>query len=153
MKHYIAHIGEPKIDDTHENVGYQQKITRCGKHTDYGGLTLLFQDSLGGLEVQTLDGWTQATPIEGSIVVNIGDLLQFWSAGKYRATPHRVIVDSTTSQSSRYSVAMFIHPNHDTLIKPLGNLTTNCEQNEEINTWVNTAKDHINKRFVETYLK
>ena len=86
-------------------------------------VTYVLQDSLGGLEVQTLDGgtqWTQAPPIEGSIVVNIGDLLQFWSAGKYRATPHRVVVDSTTSQNSRYSIAMFVHPNHDTLIKPLG---------------------------------
>ena len=125
-------------------------------------VTFVLQDSLGGLEVQTLDGgtqWTQAPPIEGSIVVNIGDLLQFWSAGKYRATPHRVVVDSTTSQNSRYSIAVFVHPNHDTLIKPLGKLIGSSSNNfgkqeTEIEpSWASrTAKDHINKRFVETYL-
>jgi len=153
-QHYSA-------DEQNEVGQNRQKITRCGKHTDYGGLTLLFQDSLGGLEVQTLDGgtqWTQAPPIEGSIVVNIGDLLQFWSAGKYRATPHRVVVDSTTSQNSRYSIAIFVHPNHDTLIKPLGKLIGSSsnfgKQETELEpSWASrTAKDHINKRFVETYL-
>ena len=49
----------------------------------------VFQDSLGGLEIQSQEKWVKAPPIEGTIVVNIGDLLQFWSGGKYKATPHR----------------------------------------------------------------
>ena len=66
----------------------------------------LLQDSLGGLEVETFEGeWAEVRPIDGSIVVNIGDLLQFWSNDKYRATPHRVIVDSKTSHYSRYVMA------------------------------------------------
>jgi isopenicillin N synthase-like dioxygenase len=57
--------------------------TRCEEHTDYGGLTLLYQDShCGGLEVQTIDGnWIAATPIPNTIVLNIGDLLSFWLEG------------------------------------------------------------------------
>jgi len=137
------------------------KITRCGKHTDYGGLTLLFQDSLGGLEVQTLDGsqWTPMPPLEGTIVVNIGDLLQFWSGGQFRATPHRVIVDQQTFNQSRYSMAIFIHPNHHTAIKPLNskalcNTKSNTEMLTEHQQDNNTksAWEHIKQRFSQTYL-
>ena len=122
-------------------------------------LLLSFQDNLGGLEVETLNStedeanqWTRVSPIEGSIVVNIGDLLQFWSAGKYRATPHRVVVERATSHQARFSMAVFIHPDHDTDISPLtsqaaGKLMipiTNDGKSQ-------TARDHINRRFAETY--
>ena len=103
---------------------------------------------MGGLEVETLHSgsmWAKAPPIEGSIVVNIGDLLQFWSGGKYRATPHRVIVDGETCNQGRYSIAVFIHPNHDTDIRPFGKSMMENQPKR-------TAKDHINKRFAETYL-
>jgi isopenicillin N synthase-like dioxygenase len=102
------------------------------------------------LEVQTLDGlkWVKAPPLKGTIVVNIGDLLQFWSSGKYRATPHRVVVNSETCNQSRYSIAIFIHPNHDTAIRPLGKMiekTTNQDNQ--------TALEHIKRRFSETYTR
>ena len=49
-----------------------------------------FQDQLGGLEIQNRNGtWVKAKPIPNTIVINIGDLLEFWSSGRYRATPHR----------------------------------------------------------------
>ena len=56
--------------------------------------------------MQTLDGsqWTPMPPLEGTIVVNIGDLLQFWSGGQFRATPHRVIVDQQTFNQSRLGI-------------------------------------------------
>lgn len=142
-------------DSSPEPPPQQQKITRCGKHTDYGGLTLLFQDNLGGLEVETLNSneqqqWTRVSPIEGTIVVNIGDLLQFWSAGKYRATPHRVVVDRATSHQARFSMAVFIHPDHDTDISPLTSQLMIPMTNDEKSN--KTARDHINRRFAETYL-
>ena len=46
--------------------------------------------------------WVKATPIPGTIVVNIGDLLQYWSNGRYRATPHRVVVEKETMAVPRY---------------------------------------------------
>ena len=50
---------------------------RCGEHSDYGTITLLFQDSLGGLEVKGVEGkWINADPVPGAIVVNVGDLLE-----------------------------------------------------------------------------
>ena len=109
---------------------------------------LCFQDSLGGLEVQTLDGnqWAKAPPIEDTIVVNIGDLLQFWSGGRYRATSHRVIVDGQNCKEARYSIAAFIHPNHDTPIKPFHDHVIRGSQQKK------SALEHIKQRFSETYL-
>ncbi|KAJ1536097.1 hypothetical protein HK405_015383, partial [Cladochytrium tenue] len=53
---------------------------RAGPHTDYGTITLLFQDDAGGLEVQAKNGdWIPAVPVPGAVVVNAGDLLQRWS--------------------------------------------------------------------------
>ncbi len=46
-------------------------LTRCGDHCDYGTITLLFQDAIGGLEVKDVgEGWIRAPPIEGTILVN-----------------------------------------------------------------------------------
>ena len=86
-------------------------------HTDYGCLTLLYQDSTGGLQVQDAHGeWLMATPIDGTFVVNVGDLLARWSNDRFRSTPHRVV---NRSGRTRLSTALFIDPNRDTLIEPV----------------------------------
>lgn len=86
-------------------------------HTDYGCLTLLYQDSTGGLQVQGHDGaWLMAHPIPGTFVVNIGDLLARWSNDRFRSTPHRVV---NASGRTRLSTALFIDPNRDTLVTPV----------------------------------
>lgn len=86
-------------------------------HTDYGCLTLLYQDSTGGLQVQARDGaWIMAQPIAGTFVVNVGDLLARWSNDRFRSTPHRVV---NTSGRTRLSTALFIDPNRDTVIEPV----------------------------------
>jgi isopenicillin N synthase-like dioxygenase len=86
-------------------------------HTDYGCLTLLYQDSTGGLQVQGTEGaWLTAHPIEGTFVVNVGDLLARWTNDRFRSTPHRVV---NRSGRSRFSTGLFIDPNADTLIEPV----------------------------------
>ena len=60
------------------------------EHTDYGLLTLLAQDASGGLQVKSGDQWLDAPPIEGTLVCNIGDMLDRLTGGWYRSTPHRV---------------------------------------------------------------
>ncbi|XP_033101454.1 2-oxoglutarate-dependent dioxygenase htyE-like [Anneissia japonica] len=86
---------------------------RCGEHSDYGGVTLLLQDETGGLEVKGLDGkFHAATPMPGSIVINIGDMLQRWTADQLVSTVHRVVVPKgTRTNNSRQSMAFFGHPN------------------------------------------
>lgn len=86
-------------------------------HTDYGCLTLLYQDDTGGLQVQGRGGdWLTAHPIPGTLVVNVGDLLARWTNDRFRSTPHRVI---NRSGRARLSTALFIDPNRDTLIEPV----------------------------------
>ena len=86
-------------------------------HKDFGCLTLLAQDDVGGLQVQTPAGnWVDAPPMKGAFVVNVGDMLHRMSNGKLLSTPHRVI---NTSGRERYSVPFFYDPHVSTDITPL----------------------------------
>ena len=75
---------------------------RAGAHTDYGSLTLLFQDQRGGLQVDTerTGQYMDVKPMEATIVVNAGDLLQLWLGGRgVRSCVHRVVEPPATSPS------------------------------------------------------
>ncbi|KAL8891794.1 MAG: hypothetical protein Q9215_001230 [Flavoplaca cf. flavocitrina] len=88
----------------------QQELC-CTPHTDSGILTLLHQDSTGGLEVLSPDGeWVAAPYVQGSIVVNVGDLMARISGGRFRATCHRV---RSLPGRERYSVPFFFEPGND----------------------------------------
>ena len=85
-------------------------------HTDFGVLTVLCQDDLGGLEIQSLAGeWLAVVPIPGTLVVNVGDLLERWSNGHYRSTAHRVI---NRSGRERLSLVLAYDPNYETVVDP-----------------------------------
>jgi isopenicillin N synthase-like dioxygenase len=86
-----------------------------GEHTDYGLLTILAQDAAGGLEVHGRDGWVAAPPIPGSFVVNLGDMLERMTGGRYRSTPHRV---RNTSANERISFPLFLDPAWDAEVLP-----------------------------------
>jgi len=81
----------------------------AGAHTDYGDITLLITDGVGGLEVRRRDGgWIAAPAIEGAFIVNIGDCLMRWTNDVYVSTPHRVV---SRGAGERYSIAFFLDPN------------------------------------------
>ena len=85
-------------------------------HTDFGVLTVLWQDEIGGLEIQRRTGeWAAMPPIPGTLVVNIGDLLERWSNRRYHSTVHRVI---NASGRERLSLVLAYDPNFETLVDP-----------------------------------
>jgi isopenicillin N synthase-like dioxygenase len=88
-------------------------------HTDYGNVTVLWQDDCGGLEVRARSGeWISAMPVPGSFVCNIGDCLMRWSNDIYVSTPHRVV---NRSGRERSSMAFFLDPNADAAVECLPN--------------------------------
>ncbi|MEZ5379327.1 MAG: 2OG-Fe(II) oxygenase family protein [Acidimicrobiales bacterium] len=85
-------------------------------HRDFGALTFLAQDDVGGLEVRTTDGaWLAVEPDERAFVLNVGDMLSHWTNGELLSTPHRV---DNRSGRERYSVPFFFDPSVDTVIEP-----------------------------------
>jgi isopenicillin N synthase-like dioxygenase len=90
----------------------------AGAHTDYGMITLLFQKDIGGLEVQDAEGaWHPVAPENDAIVINTGDLMERWTNGRYRSTPHRV--QPKRGDVDRYSIAVFVDPDTETPVKVL----------------------------------
>jgi isopenicillin N synthase-like dioxygenase len=87
-----------------------------GSHIDYGFLTILTQDTIGGLQIKNQnDEWLNAPIIPGALLINIGHMIQRWSNNYYKATVHRVILP----KSNRYSIPFFFEPNFDTVVSPL----------------------------------
>jgi isopenicillin N synthase-like dioxygenase len=87
-------------------------------HTDYGFLTILAQDDVGGLEVRRPDGsWMPVPFVPDTFIVNIGDILARWTNDSFNSTPHRVI--NPSPDRDRYSIGYFFDPSLDTEIRTL----------------------------------
>lgn len=119
----------------------------CGAHTDFGAITILLQDAIGGLEVWDHDEgtWLQAEPLGGGFIVNLGDLMERWTNQRYRSTVHRVI---NRSGNERYSVPFFFSGNHDYLISCLPGC---LEKGEHPRFPPVTVDAHIKQKYAETY--
>lgn len=86
-----------------------------GEHTDYGLLTLLAQDDCGGLQVRTDTGWIEAPPVAGTLVCNVGDMLERLSGGRFVSAPHRVL---NGSGQDRFSFPLFFDPDFEAIMTP-----------------------------------
>jgi len=160
---------------------------RAGAHTDYGSITLLFRlPGQPGLEVQDSDGNWVAVPVEPEggttqslssvsepvshlpILVNIGDLLSYWTNGLLRSTMHRVIfpvASNGSTSTERYSIAYFCHPLDEARLEAVPSPIVRKVAAEESKgsdengpalgngseRGVMTAKEHLMSRLAATY--
>ncbi|KAK1986620.1 2OG-Fe(II) oxygenase superfamily protein [Colletotrichum cereale] len=147
---------------------------RAGAHSDYGSLTLLFRlRGQAGLEILTRDNTWAPVPVtppgtesdpSPPILVNIGDLLSYWTNGLFRSTVHRVVfggevADGETDTGPRYSMAFFCHPVGSVALDPVPSErvkgfvapegTPNANPYAERK--VLTADDHLFMRLRESY--
>lgn len=145
-----------------------EAVIRAGAHTDYGSITLLFQqENQEGLEIYSpIDKKWQPVPFIDNneskfpgkappIVVNIADQLSYWTAGLLKSTIHRVKFPAKVQETGqdRYSIVFFSHPNDDTLLTPVPSEATSSIKGRGANNADQsiTARDHLDKRLAATY--
>lgn len=116
---------------------------RISEHTDFGTVTLLFQDSNGGLEIEDQEAPGTYFPVvpndKYDLIINIGDCLQRWTNNVLRSTSHRVTLPPDAGEwlDSRYSVAYFAKPNRIQSVGPLPDFVKEGEVSkyEDISAW------------------
>jgi isopenicillin N synthase-like dioxygenase len=129
-----------------QHVGAEEEVFGVAPHTDFGCITLLWQDGNGGLQVRERQsgGWIDAPPLPGTLVVNVGDLLGRWSNDRFASTPHRVV---NRSGRERMSIATFHDPDFGAMIDPRELGTPEGEAHHE----PVTAGQHILSRFDQAF--
>ncbi|CAF5009302.1 unnamed protein product [Rotaria sp. Silwood1] len=154
----------PPINQIEQNTN----VIRAGAHSDYGSLTLVFQhDNKSGLEVfdRLTNVWYPVEARDDMIVVNFGDVFEYWSKGMIKSTIHRVIAPNVNEQNhSRFSIAFFCDPNEDTLLTPIpsklieNRMYTKDEHAKHVfndydnnNGHVLTAGEHLQMRLNKTH--
>jgi isopenicillin N synthase-like dioxygenase len=132
---------------------------RAGAHSDYGSLTLLFQQETdkGGLQVllPRTNTWLDIPVLANAIIVNIGDALEFWTAGRLRSTVHRVVFPRTEGEAiGRYSIPFFVQPDADVLLVPIegeGQWEEVAREKGYKDKMPVTAGEHLRRRIMATY--
>ncbi len=115
-RHFTKPVADMVINHYWGTAGLHISDQASGPHTDHGIVTILWQDARGGLEVMGKDGnWISVTPLRGSYVINIGELMKRWTNGRFKATVHRVV---HLQDKSRYSMPLFCNPNFRTIVDP-----------------------------------
>ncbi|KAF7692487.1 UPF0676 protein C1494.01 [Silurus meridionalis] len=90
---------------------------RCGEHSDYGSITLVFQSHEAGLQVLNCKGeFFSAPSIPGTVLINIADLMQRWTGDVFVSAVHRVLLPSVGDSNTRQSMAFFVQPDDDAIV-------------------------------------
>ena len=126
----------------------------AGAHTDFGMLSILAQDGTAGLEIKARESensWLPIPPIADALVVNIGDMLDFWTGGYYRSTPHRV---QNLSDNARQSLVFFYDPQYDTKLTPIASpkLPVTHQASHDMQNDL-TALDHLLAKIEASFIK
>ncbi|CAH6723128.1 putative 2-oxoglutarate-dependent dioxygenase Tropcp [[Candida] jaroonii] len=156
----LHYPGQKKVDP--------ESVIRAGAHTDYGSITLLFQqEGQEGLEIYSpvSKSWEAVPFVENNeakfpgksppIIVNIADQLSYWTAGLLKSTIHRVKFPAKVQATGqdRYSIVYFSHPNDDTKLLPVPSPLTKDIKGRGANNAkeIITARQHLDKRLASTY--
>ncbi|XP_078427536.1 2-oxoglutarate (2OG) and Fe(II)-dependent oxygenase superfamily protein [Wolffia australiana] len=115
-------------------------------HSDFGFLTLLHQDAVEGLQIQHEGSWLAVKPLEGSLVVNVGDHLEIVSNGKYRSILHRVVVNS---RLPRMSVASIHSLAPSAVVRPAAPLIDAANPRRYIDTYFSDFVNYLSTREVK----
>lgn len=176
---YALHLEDTKfLSDKHSRSLFQLRIlhypavaaktindgqkSRISAHSDFGTLTLVFQDSIGGLEIESpreAGRFQPVKPVPGSVVVHVGDLMERWTNGYYKATLHKVVappVDEAELQFSgdwvcppRYSIPFFATINPDVMIDALPGTWNDSDRPKMYDPI--SAKDYVRMRMEALY--
>jgi isopenicillin N synthase-like dioxygenase len=120
----------------------------AGAHTDWGAVTILAQDDIGGLEVENAAGeWIAAPPVPGTFIINLGDMFNRWTNGIYRSNLHRVLNNRALGRD-RYSIPFFYSPDHTARIACLPTCTD--AEHPPIHATC-TAGEHLDEMFRRSY--
>ncbi|KAM0238267.1 hypothetical protein ACHAP5_008790 [Fusarium lateritium] len=160
-----------------ESTAHSEDDVRAGSHSDYGSVTLLFRlKGQAGLEVLQKNNVWAPVPVcpagteddpSPPILINIGDLLSYWTNGLFRSTLHRVVfptegsagVEGETSSGPRYSIAYFCHPVGTAALEPVPSERVKnfvpaegaASENPYATSKVMTADEHLFMRLKESY--
>ncbi|XP_073709634.1 uncharacterized protein [Misgurnus anguillicaudatus] len=123
----------------------KQDQVRCGEHSDYGSITLVFQSPEGGLQVLSRTGeYISAPAIPGTVLINIADLMQRWTSDVFVSAVHRVLLHPEGNSNTRQSLAFFVHPDDEANIS--------CCDGSDKYPPVNSL-DYLLSRFKDSYGK
>ncbi|XP_066540577.1 uncharacterized protein [Hoplias malabaricus] len=126
-----------------ESMNVKEDQLRCGEHSDYGSITLLFQSKEGGLQIRNRKKeFIDAPSIPGTVLVNIADLMQRWTSDVFVSAVHRVLLPPPGDKRTRQSLAFFVQPEDDSIIT--------CCDGSETYPPVKTL-DYFVSRFNDTY--
>ncbi|KAL4889432.1 putative oxidoreductase [Aspergillus ambiguus] len=118
-----------------------------GAHTDFGAITILLQDEIGGLQVwnNVSSQWADVTPVPGAYVVNLGNMMMRWTNDRYLSNLHRVI---NKSGKERFSVPFFFSGNPNYVIRCL----PSCEDVKEGARYPPiSVEEWMTGRYADTY--
>jgi len=120
----------------------------CGEHSDYGVLTILLQDSTGGLQIEHEGQYIDVDPLPGALLINVGDCMKYLTNRQYKATRHRVI---NSLPKERYSVVLFFEPNIHMPLNCLQNFSNDQPKQKLAIPENYTFGDHLKYKLTSTY--
>lgn len=118
----------------------------AGAHTDYGAITLLFSEGIGGLEIFIDNEWIQLNSNIDDVIINTGDLMEIWTNGHFPSALHRVTTSS--GRSRRFSIAVFLDPDSDVVVESLNH--SRCDgANSDYETVL--VSEFLNRRISDSH--